>query len=133
MARTLSLKTLLRSRDLEASRRWYAEILRLEVTEEWDEGDDRGFVVSFGPRGGLLEVLAAGRADPSPGRPEAGATRALDRFELQVRVDSVDAWARRLAGRVRVEGPVTRPWGNRYLWIRDPDGIRIALYETPAE
>ena len=31
------------------------------------------------------------------------------------------------------DGPVTRPWGNTYLWIRDPDGVRVALFEGPSE
>jgi uncharacterized glyoxalase superfamily protein PhnB len=58
---------------------------------------------------------------------------ASDKIELQIRVDSVDAWAERLEGTLGMEGPVTRPWGNRYLWIRDPDGVRVALFQGSGE
>lgn len=55
-------------------------------------------------------------------QPAFGERAANDKIELQIRVDSVDAWADRLAGSIDLEGPVTRPWGNRYLWIGRPPG-----------
>jgi len=123
---------MLRVRDFEASRRFYVDVLGLEVVEEWDTSGDRGCIVGFGPRGGFLEMLA-----PSPGNPkhrlEFEAPVVNDKIELQIHVESVDAWADRLSGVVETEGPVTRPWGNRYLWIRDPDGVRVALFQGPAE
>ena len=59
---------------------------------------------------------------------------ANDKIELQILVDDVAGWAERLEDTVEIEdGPVTRPWGNTYLWIRDPDGVRVALFEGPSE
>lgn len=127
-----SLKTKVRSRDLAASRAFYVGLLGLEVVEEWDDPGDRGFIVGFGPGGGFLEMLAVDPEHPGHLAAFEGPV-ANDKIELQIRVDSVDAWAERLAESVEIEGPVSRPWGNHYLWIRDPDGVRIAIFEGPAE
>ncbi len=129
---TRSLKTMLRAADFDAARRFYVGLLGLEVVEEWDQPDDRGCIVSFGPGGGFLEILAPNRNHPGH-RPDFERAVANDKIELQVRVDDVDAWAAVLEGQVDTEGPVTRPWGNRYLWLRDPDGVRVALFEGPGE
>ena len=51
-------------------------------------------------------------------------------MELQIRTDSLNDWAEALDGVCPMEGPLDRPWGHRYLWLRDPDGLRIALYEV---
>jgi catechol 2,3-dioxygenase-like lactoylglutathione lyase family enzyme len=127
-----SLKTLVRCRDLAASRAFYVDLLGLEVVEEWDGAGDRGFIVGFGPGDGSLEMLAV---DPESPRHVAtfDGPVANDKIELQIRVDSVDEWAQRLAGEVDIEGPVTRPWGNQYLWFRDPDGVRIAVFRGPTD
>ena len=29
--------------------------------------------------------------------------------------------------------PVTEPWGLREIWVRDPDGLRLAVIEVPAD
>lgn len=125
-----SLKTMLRCRDLEASRAFYVDLLGLEVVEEWDNQGDRGLIVGFGSGGGYLELLAV---DPGHAghRTDFEGPVANDKIELQIRVDSVDAFAARRGASVEFEGPVTRPWGNRYLWLRDPDGVRVALFEGP--
>lgn len=123
---------MLRCRNLEASRGFYVGLLGLEVVKEWDQGDDRGCIVGFGPGGGFLEMLAVD-SQHSKHRPAFEEPVANDKIELQIRVESVDAWARQLDGRVKIEGPVTRPWGNRYLWVRDPDGVRVAFFEGPDE
>lgn len=132
MTRSLSLKTMLRCRDLAASRRFYATVLGLPVVEEWDTSGDVGCILEFGAGGGFLELLAVDSRHP---KYDAAFEQCVanDKIELQIRVESVDAWAELLAGKIPAEGPVTRPWGNRYLWIRDPDGVRIALFQGPAE
>ena len=40
---------------------------------------------------------------------------------------------RRLEDVVDFEGPIDRPWGNRYLFLRDPSGLRVVLYEGDAK
>ncbi len=128
MSRLISLKTQIRSRDYDASRRFYTEVLGLRILEEWEERP--GFVAGFGDGagGGLIEVT---EVDASHESYDEAFTRpvANDKIVLQLRTDSVDEWARRLEGVWPFVGPVGRPWGNRYLWLRDPDGIEIALFE----
>ena len=58
MKRALSLKTMLRCRDIAASRHFYVDLLGLDVVEEWSEPQDVGCIVGFGPGGGFLEMLA---------------------------------------------------------------------------
>ena len=120
-----SIKATIRARDFDRARAFYAQVLSLPVAEEWDSPGDRGCIFQLGD-GGYLEVSAAS-ADP---RSQAShQLEANDKVELQIRTDSLDAWVERFTGRVAMEGPVSRPWGHRYLWIRDPDGVRIALFE----
>ena len=112
---------------------FYVEVLGLPVVEEWDSEGDTGCIVGFGAGGGFLEILA-----PAPGHPKHSSAFedpvANDKIELQIHVDDVGGWAARLEGQVTIEdGPVRRPWGNAYLWIRDPDGVRVALFEGPSE
>lgn len=51
----------------------------------------------------------------------------------EFRVDDVDRVHRDLAGLVTdvVAGPVTMPWGNRSLLIRDPDGNLVNFFTPP--
>ena len=131
MTEPRSLKTMLRCGDFEATRRFYTELLGLEVVEEWNDPGDRGCILRFGPGQGFLELLHAGPDDA--GDPAFAQRVANDKIEIQIHVASVDAWVERLEGRVPIEGPVRRPWGNRYLWLRDPEGLRIALFQGPSE
>ena len=120
---------MLRVRDFDAAREFYVDVLGLEVVEEWDEPGDRGCIVGFGSGGGLLEILAPNPAHPKH-REAFEVPVVNDKIELQIRVADVDVWAEQLSGSVPFEeGPVTRPWGNRYLWVRDPDGVRVALFQ----
>ncbi len=125
-----SLKTLIRCRDLERSRSFYMTVLGLEVVQEWQQSQAKGCILAFGDggKGGFLELAEVApdsdRHDPAYALPVAN-----DKIELQIKTDSVDAWAEALRGVCPTEGPVDRPWGHRYLWLRDPDHVRIALFE----
>jgi catechol 2,3-dioxygenase-like lactoylglutathione lyase family enzyme len=126
-----SLKTMLRCGDFEGTRRFYTELLGLQVVEEWNDPGDRGCILRFGAGQGFLELLHAGPDEV--GDPAFAQRVANDKIEIQIHVASIDTWVKRLEGRVPFEGPVRRPWGNRYLWIRDPEGLRIALFQGPSE
>ena len=103
-----SLKTMLRCRDFDAARRFYVEVLGLEVVEEWDSHADKGCIVGFGPDGGFLELLAAS-PEHAKHRPAFEELVANDKIELQIRVESVDAWVTRLYGIVEMAGPGSSP------------------------
>jgi len=122
-----SLKAVIRCRDYAASREFYTSVLGLGIVEEWDQEEGQGCIFAVGD-GGYLEIAGQpttrDRDDESYTRPVGH-----EKIDLQLRTDAVDAWAARLRGKWPFEGPVDRPWGQRYLWVRDPDNVRIALFE----
>ncbi|MBV9206126.1 MAG: VOC family protein [Actinobacteria bacterium] len=117
----LSSRILLRPSDLDRSRRFYRDVLGLAIYREFGPTENPGVVFFLGP--GLLEV--SGSAAGPPGRSVL--------IWIQVR-DVRAEHARLAAAGVRViREPVVEPWGLIEMWIEDPDGIRIALVEVPAD
>jgi catechol 2,3-dioxygenase-like lactoylglutathione lyase family enzyme len=130
MASWLSLKTVLRCRDLTASRRFYAEVIGLPVVDEWDAPEGKGCIFGFGPSGreGFLEIMEMSPSDP---RRQQAFDRPLanDKIDVQLGAESLDEWVRRLDGRWPFDGPSSLPWGQRWIQLRDPDGLLVAIYE----
>ena len=117
----LSSRILVRPSDPGRSRHFYRDVLGLAVYREFGSPANPGMVFFLGP--GLLEV--SGRA--------TGPAGASVMIWLQVR-DVAAEHARLAAAGVRViRGPVVEPWGLTEMWIEDPDGVRIALVEIPAD
>ena len=121
MVHVLSSRTLLRPADPDRSRRFYGDVLGLEVYREFGEGPERGTVYFLG--GGFLEV--SGRCDTAP----------ADTLRLWLQVPDVEAAHRELRARGAeiVREPRQEPWGLIEMWITDPDGHRIVLVEVPAD
>ncbi|GAA2935414.1 VOC family protein [Streptomyces enissocaesilis] len=121
MVQVLSSRTLLRPTDPERSRAFYGEALGLAVYREFGTGPERGTVYFLG--GGFLEVSGRSDTPPSPGL----------RLWLQVE-DAVAAYEELSARGVEVlRPPVKEPWGLIEMWLADPDGVRIAVVEVPAD
>jgi predicted enzyme related to lactoylglutathione lyase len=121
MVHVLSSRVLLRPTDPERSRVFYGELLGLPVYREFGTGPERGTVYFLG--GGFLEV--SGRSE-GPVPPSV-------RLWLQV-ADAAAAHEELVAKGVGiVRPPVKEPWGLVEMWIEDPDGVRIALVEVPAD
>jgi catechol 2,3-dioxygenase-like lactoylglutathione lyase family enzyme len=117
----LSSRILLRPADLDRSRRFYRDVLGLAVYREFGPAADPAMVFFLGQ--GLLEVSGHG----------PGASPASVMIWLQVR-DVRAEHSRLAAAGVRVlREPVTEPWGLTEMWIEDPDGVRIAFVEVPAD
>jgi catechol 2,3-dioxygenase-like lactoylglutathione lyase family enzyme len=125
------LKTVIQTRDFERSRDFYTSVLGLPLVDEWDQEEGRGAIVGLGDdaSAGQIEISAvpeqSQRHDESFDRDVVN-----DKIVIQVETDSVDLWVARLTGRWPMEGPIDRPWGQRYLRLRDPDGVMVALYEV---
>jgi predicted enzyme related to lactoylglutathione lyase len=117
----LSSRVLLRPSDLDRSLAFYRDTLGLAVYREFGEGRQRGVVFFLG--GGLLEVSGQAESPPSPS------------VALWLQVRDVDATHDELVAKgVNVlRPPVTEPWGLREMWVGDPDGIRLAIIEVPAD
>jgi catechol 2,3-dioxygenase-like lactoylglutathione lyase family enzyme len=116
----LSSRVLLRPTDPPRSRAFYRDVLGLAVYREFGPADDPGVVFFLG--GGLLEV--AGRSAEPP--------RGLALW-LQVRDVAGEVARLRSAGVPVLREPRTEPWGLVEAWVPDPDGVRIALVEVPAD
>jgi catechol 2,3-dioxygenase-like lactoylglutathione lyase family enzyme len=117
----LSSRLLLRPADLDRSVAFYRDTLGLAVYREYGEGTQRGVVFFLG--GGFLEVSGRAAAPTSPN------------LALWLQVRDVDATHDELAakGVTIVRAPVTEPWGLREMWVGDPDGLRLAVIEVPAD
>ena len=126
----LSLKVVIRCRQLARSRAFYGGLLGLPVVQEWSEAQGSGCVFGFGPdhRRGFLEVHEMTAADPRF-HPALLKPLPFDKIDLQLGAGSLDAWVDRLQGAWPFEGPAVLPWGQRWVTLRDPDGILVALYE----
>lgn len=123
-----SVKTVVRCRDFAASYRFYGSVLQLPVTEEWDEPQGRGAVFAVAPGGGL-EIFEMRPADARYD-PAFAASVANDKIDVQLQTRSVDGWAERLRGAWPFSGPHDLPWGHRWITLRDPDGLLLAIYEV---
>lgn len=115
----LSSRTLLRSRDPQATQEFYRDVLELGIYREYGGGDHHGVIFFLG--NGLLEV--SGTRD---GRHPSTLT-------LWIQVRDVEHEVARLASR---GVPVLREaraefWGLIEAWIEDPDGTKIVLVQVP--
>jgi catechol 2,3-dioxygenase-like lactoylglutathione lyase family enzyme len=110
----LSSRILVRPRDWELSRTFYAETLGLAVAREFPGG------VVFFLGTGYLELSKAGAVAIGD-----------DALWLQVR-SLPDAVAElRDRGVTITREPLREPWGLDECWIADPDGRAIVLVEIP--
>ncbi len=119
MKNFLSLKTKLHTQKLSESKSFYEEIFGMVVVEEWDSDDDRGVILGFGDdrTDALLELYA----HDGPINHE--------NVSLQFRVDDAEAFARSINGKVPYDGPKDRPWNARYVYLEDPNGVLIIVYD----
>jgi len=113
-----SLKTKITTPLLAETVAWYCDLLAMEVVEEWNEPGDRGCILAL-PNGRgetLLEIYDG---------PVVGG---FSNLGLQFRVDDVAAFSFPDEPRFASRGPVDRPWGSRYLYFVDPNGISVVLF-----
>ena len=118
MTALLSMKTKIVTSRVEETRDWYRDLFELTVLEEWNDADDRGCILGL---------------HSTPGEAQLEIHRQLRDFDfsgvgLQFRVDDVDAFVVPDDERFRSRGPITRPWGSRYLFFSDPNGISVVVF-----
>jgi catechol 2,3-dioxygenase-like lactoylglutathione lyase family enzyme len=131
----LSLKTVIRTKDFEASKAFYTQVLQLEIVEEYDDGNgSKGIIVRFGPEGSnaFFEISEIGK-DHSYYQEAFSSTIEDDKTGIQLRTENVEYWATLLKEKWKAKGPVLRPWGSYYLYLHDPDGLQIIIYQEKAE
>ena len=104
----------LRIADRERSRRFYVDGMGFRVDWEWKNEPGAFLQLS---RPGMRLYLSEREGDCPPG--------AL----VHLYVHDVDAWQRELLTRgiLAEHAPVDRPWGNREMLVRDPDGNKLCI------
>ncbi len=118
--------TRFRVSDMDASVRFYHDLLGMEITEQ-----------STSPRGSKLVYLKFPQSDaelelcsfPSSGNvsvPE-------DLVHLAFEVDDLDVWIQKLkeGGAPITEGPVETSRGSRFIFTEDPDKYEIEIIQPP--
>ena len=114
----LSLKTKIITPRLEETRDWYRDLFGLSVLEEWDEASDKGCILGLGDGRGeaFLEIYASEQVFDFGG------------LSLQIRVADVGRFPVPDEDRFAHRGPVDRPWGSRYMFFTDPNGVAVIVF-----
>jgi catechol 2,3-dioxygenase-like lactoylglutathione lyase family enzyme len=89
---------------------------------------DRADYVEFATAGGALSFYLQSRIEPyAPGATTPRSNRSV---MIEFEVADVDAEFERLRDFQIdwVKEPSTQPWGNRSIYLRDPDGNLVNLY-----
>ncbi|MEW7291115.1 VOC family protein [Aquimarina sp. 2304DJ70-9] len=131
----LSLKTVIRTKDFEASKIFYTEILNLGIVQEYNDGDgSKGLILRFGKEGStaFFEISEIKHDHYYYQEPFSDPIK-NDKIDIQLRTDNITYWATRLHEKWSARGPVLRPWGSYYLYLRDPDGLQIIIYQEKAK
>jgi catechol 2,3-dioxygenase-like lactoylglutathione lyase family enzyme len=114
-----SLKTKISTAKYSETRAFYETVFGMAVVEEWSEPGDVGAILAFpgGRQEAFLEIY------------DIDDQKDFDGLSLQFRVDSIADFMAVLPENVGFEGPSDRPWGSTYLYMRDPNNIRVIVYE----
>jgi catechol 2,3-dioxygenase-like lactoylglutathione lyase family enzyme len=114
-----ALKTKIITPMLVQTREFYITCLGMRVVEEWNEEDDVGCILALanGGREALLEIYEGKQAHDFSG------------LSLQFRTDDLSAFRANLPRSIACRGPVARPWGSNYLYLTDPNGISVIVFD----
>jgi catechol 2,3-dioxygenase-like lactoylglutathione lyase family enzyme len=129
MAELNQMKVVLRCANIQRSRAFYTQVLGFSVLQAWTEDEGRGCVLAIDEQQRvafeLYEMTALDRRyDEAFRRPLEN-----DKIDLQLKTDSVDRWVVKLSGVWPFSGPEVLPWGQRWIKLRDPDNLLVAIYE----
>jgi len=123
-------KVVLRCANMQRSREFYTNVLGFVVQQAWTEDEGRGCILALDDTqtSAGFELYEMNRAER---RFQEAFTRPLenDKIDLQLRTDSLDRWIVRLSGVWPFSGPEVLSWGQRWIKLRDPDNLLIAIYE----
>lgn len=114
------LKTRIQTHRFSESLAFYTDHLGMTVLQSWGDAGKEGAILGLGDSadGEAFLELAVSEVPPS----YAG-------LSLQFRVPDLASLAERLEGAWVFRGPVARPWGSTYLYLEDPTGIQVIVYE----
>lgn len=122
------LKTVIRTKDFEASCNFYGKLLGLSVIESWSSESDAGCIFSLAENTSVEISRINPEDDYFHDYFDEDASLKID---LQIPTIALDEWAVYLQDHWPCRGPVARPWGSRYLYLKDPDGVQVIFYSEP--
>ncbi len=127
----ISLKTVIRTKNLKVSKAFYTEILNLAILEEYNDGDgSKGCIMRIGdPNSNAFIELSEIDKDHYYYQEAFSENVQSDKLDLQIKTNNVEYWATLLKEKWEARGPVLRPWGSQYLYLSDPDGLQIIIYQ----
>ena len=114
------LKVRIETNLLKESIEFYSEYLGLTILDQWDEQGDSGVILGLDSKLNSKAFL------------EFGYKNIPNNYlgvSIQIRVNSLVDAMRKLQGKVKFSEPEERPWGSRYLYLIDPNGITVILYQ----
>ncbi len=114
-----SLKTKITTPLVQESIDYYQQVFGMQILEEWDEPIDRGAILAFADsrEEALLEIYYDENTHDFSG------------LGLQFRADNLARFIDQLPPGIEYDGPKPRPWGSTYLYLKDPNGILVVVYE----
>ncbi|MDH7447039.1 VOC family protein [Aquimarina sp. 2201CG14-23] len=125
----LSLKTVIRTKNYDASKHFYTQILKLSIAEEYSS-ENRGCILRFGDKNSnaFLEI-----SEIKEGHYyfQQSFSRKIenDKIDIQIKTNNIAYWSEHLHKKWKAKGPIDRPWGSKYLYVRDPDELQIIIYQ----
>ena len=122
------LRLVLTVSEFEAAVALYRDALGLTELADWSEGDAKIVVLDAGRA--TLELVNEEQAETID-RVEVG-SRVSGPVRIAFKVADSEATARRLAqaGGEMLADPVTTPWNDRNVRMRDPEGMQLTLFTT---
>jgi catechol 2,3-dioxygenase-like lactoylglutathione lyase family enzyme len=114
-----TLKTKIITPRLAETRDFFVTCLGMRVVEEWQESNDVGCILALAGDGqeALLEIYDGPQSDGFAG------------LSLQFRTENLAAFKSALPAAIECRGPTARPWGSSYLYLTDPNGISVIVFD----
>lgn len=126
MARTTELRVALTTADYDAAVAFYAQVLGVELSAEWDQPRGRGgvFVLPRATLEILDEEMAAGVDAFEVGRRVSGEVRlAIGVADAEATTAEAEA-----AGALVLGRPRSAPWGDLVARVVSPEGMQLTLF-----
>lgn len=119
MQNITGVKFRLFSRDIQRSVRFY-EHLGFCLSEQWKEINDEGAIVSLNSQSDFPICIEITKQQ---------IMQSTDSVSIQLKVDNLEAYMHQIKGNIIFGQPVKRPWGSLYLYLEDPSGYQVIVYQ----